>query len=347
VNQDLEELDRQIVELLHRRAVVAAARQGRSPPGKSASAPDSERLEGLQRMSEAAIAEILEHVDRLTRVGPPACRVAYLGPEYSYSHLAALKYFGEAATLLPTASIAGVFSSVARGDCDQGVVPVANSTDGRVVDTLDSFARQPLAICGEVLLPIHHYLLGTGSRGQIREIHSKPQAISQCRNWLAQFLPAVRLVEVTSTAAAAETAAQRPEVAAIASLEAGRRYGLRAIDEKIEDQSDNTTRFVVIGRGEPLATGDDKTSIVFQVPHLPGALADALNIFKTCGLNLTSIESFPLPGTGGEYLFFVELEGHRSQPSIGAALEQLRRQAVRLDVLGSYPRDRNGQRVAR
>lgn len=329
VSDELERIDRQLEALLRRRAEAA----GKTLPA------DQESAAG-RPLSQASIEEFLACAERLTRPRTNGRRVAYLGPEYSYSHLAALKYFGEPTAFLPAATIAGVFAAVARGDCDRGVVPVANSTDGRVVDTLDNFARQPLSICGEVLLPIHHYLLGHGPRGAVREVHSKPQALSQCRNWLAHYLPAARLVEVSSTTTAAETAVQRPDVAAIASLEAGRRYGLPVIDEQIEDQRDNTTRFAIIGPGEHAPTGDDKTSVVFQVPHVPGALADALSILKDGKLNLTSIESFPLPGTRGEYLFFLELEGHRADPRVAAALAKLAAQSVRIDVLGSYPRDR-------
>lgn len=263
--------------------------------------------------------------------------VSFLGPKYSYSHLAAVKFFGEAAPLAPVTSIAAVFDAVHRGDAKYGLVPIENSTDGRIVDTLGMFVRRHMQICGEVLLPIHHNLLASGTRDQITEIHSKPQALSQCRQWLAANFPAAKLIEVGSTTAAAESAAQDPSIAAVASLPAGRAYGLQAINQNIEDNRDNVTRFAVLGREQPQPTGSDKTSLLLQVAHRPGALADVMKIFQQAELNLTWIESFPMPGSRNEYLFFVEFSGHRDQPSVQTAVAQLGTITHRLEILGSYP----------
>jgi chorismate mutase/prephenate dehydratase len=265
-------------------------------------------------------------------------RVAYLGPTHSYSHLAAIKYFGDAVELSAVASIPAVFEAVSRSDVVAGIVPIENSTDGRVVDTLGMFIRQEMQICGEVLLPIHHNLLSRTPRAQIVEVHSKPQALSQCRTWLASQLPHARLVEISSTAAAAKLAAEKHGVAAVASIEAGRQYGLDVIDANIEDNPNNVTRFAVLGKEHPTPTGDDKTSILFQLHHQPGALADAMSVFKQNALNLTWIESFPLPESKNEYMFFVELSGHRDQPNVAKAISELGATAQRLTILGSYRR---------
>lgn len=288
---------------------------------------DSELLEGLLRHAASVCAR---SVDPL--------RIACLGPKFSYTHLAGIKYFGDAANFATVGTIAAVFDAVARGDASTGIVPIENSTDGRVVDTLGMFVRQHMQVCGEVLLPIHHNLLSITPREEITEIHSKPQALSQCRGWLAQQMPSVKLVEISSTAAAAELAARQHGVAAVASIEAGRQYGLNVINASIEDNRDNVTRFAVLGRRLPEPTGDDKTSLLFQVQHKPGALADVMAIFKTHGLNLTWIESFPEPGKPNEYRFFVELRGHRDDVPVAAAIDSLRDESSKLEVLGSYPR---------
>jgi chorismate mutase / prephenate dehydratase len=329
-----------MLELLDRRRAMLAA-SGTWHPHAHDGRTLASMLPADGRWDSDSVAALLRHVDSLCAPPPQRQRASYLGPEFSYSHLAAIKYFGEASSLTPAATISAVFDAVLRGDVARGIVPIENSTDGRIVDTLSQLAAQSMSICGEVLLPIHHYLLGLGERSDVREVHSKPQALSQCRGWLAKHLPAARLVEVSSTTVAAQEAAQRPEIAAIASEEAGRRYALRVIDRCIEDNPDNVTRFAVIGSNDAPPSGDDKTSIVFRVPHRPGALSDALLIFRKAGLNLTWIESFPLRGQAGEYLFFIELEGHRDHPEVQAACAMLAKDALRLDVLGSYPRFRS------
>ncbi|HLA85704.1 MAG TPA: prephenate dehydratase domain-containing protein, partial [Thermoguttaceae bacterium] len=206
-----------------------------------------------------------------------------------------------------------------------------------VADTLDMFTRLPLQICGEVELPIHHALLAKCSRGEIREVYSKPQALSQCRNWLAKHLPAARGVEVTSTSTAAELAAAKPGAAAIASVQAGTHFGLTVLAEQIEDNPNNVTRFCVIGKEPAERTGRDKTAIMFQLENRSGALADALNVFKRCRVNLTWIESFPMPGTDRAYLFFVEMEGHHGDLGVRRALASLAKKTVRMTTLGSFP----------
>jgi len=264
-------------------------------------------------------------------------RIAFLGPTYSYSHLAAINCFGQTVEFAPVGSIPAVFEEVNRGHSDFGLVPIENSTDGRIVDTLDMFSRLPVRICGEVDMEIHHTLLGKCPQSEVLEVYSRPQALSQCRNWLAKHLPAARTIEVTSTSTAAQLAREKPGAAAIASLQAGIYYGLDVLAERIEDNASNTTRFAVIGDHSPEPTGNDKTAMLFQVEHRPGGLAEAMNIFKNKGLNLTWIESFPVPGPDRGYLFFVELEGHENDKPIQQAVGILKRKTLRLEILGSFP----------
>ncbi|MFO1063125.1 MAG: prephenate dehydratase [Pirellulales bacterium] len=343
----LAELDRRLLELLAERVAATRAEL------------ESTRARGdtidLRSFHDAALNTVREQATALGLVPERAAEwmkhvvslsfeqshfvepIAYLGPIYSYSYLAAVQHFGTASQLVPVATIEAVFDELLRGQAVYGVVPIENSTDGRVVDTLGMFARLPFKICGEVHLPIHHCLLGRSARADITEVYSKPQAMSQCRGWLSKHLPDARLIEISSTAAAARLAAEKPGTAAVASREAGIHHGLQIIDENIEDNAHNVTRFAVIGNRDSEPTGTDKTSLMFQLKHQPGALAEAMVIFQKAKLNLTWIESFPLADHPREYLFFVELEGHVRTKNVANAVEQLRKQTLRLEVLGSYP----------
>jgi chorismate mutase/prephenate dehydratase len=348
VRDAIADVDAQILDLVQRRAELVRQDRGDQPQASvGCVAEASRRIDQLIKNSgsEPAIgsdraAALLRHISSACLQAIQPIQVALLGPKFSYSHLAGLKYFGDAAEFTSVASIPAVFDSVSRGDSTTGLVPIENSTDGRIVDTLGMFVRRDMQICGEVLLPIHHNLLSKTKREEVREIHSKPQALSQCRGWLAANMPEAELVEVSSTTMAAEHAQRTHGVAAVASLEAGRQYDLDVLNTNIEDNPNNVTRFAVLGREQPLPTGDDKTSLLFQVHHRPGALADAMTIFKLQSLNLTWIESFPAPDTQNEYLFFVELSGHRSDQNVAQAIELLSEATCRLEVLGSYPRAR-------
>lgn len=336
-------LDAELVRLIQERAklVLAAAAQGAtSPRAFPAAAVDDEMLHRLaasgpmpDRCLRAALREVVSGCQSLVRQP----RIAFLGPQYSYSHLAAIHRFGQSVEYVPVGTIPAVFEEVERKQSDFGLVPVENSTDGRVADTLDMFTRMRVRICGAVELRIHHTLLGMCSRAEVQEVYSKPQALSQCRNWLAKHLPAARTIEVTSTSTAAQLAAEKRGAAAIASLQAGVHYGLKALAENIEDNVSNVTRFAVIGDDRAPRTGDDRTALLFQVEHRPGALADAMVIFKRYKLNLTWIESFPIPGVNRGYLFFVEMEAHESETRVRRAVAALGRKAVRLEILGSFP----------
>ncbi len=312
-------------------------------PGRADPHADDELWEQLQEANEGPLSnqsvrnvyrELLSSARRQVKTQ----RVAYLGPPFTYTHLAAMERFGKSADLIPVSTIASVFEEVNRGHADFGLVPIENSTDGRVVDTLDMFTRLPLRICGEVQISIHHNLLARCPRSEITEIYSKPQALSQCREWLQRNMPQTRLIEVTSTSTAAQLARDKHGAAAIASQQAAIEYDLQFIAENIEDNANNVTRFAVIGDDATKPTSRDRTAILLQIPHKPGSLGEALAAFKKNKINLTWIESFPLRGPEVGYLFFLDFEGHVSEARTKRAMEDIEKKAVRLEVLGSYPR---------
>jgi chorismate mutase/prephenate dehydratase len=345
VKRQVLELSREIIRLCNERARLASNPEYAEQLTQWLQSDSIDELFQRQKgpLSRLDLRAVFRELDSATRSLVRAQRVAYLGPEFSYSHLAAISRFGHGGELTPVSTIGGVFEAVERGDVEYGVVPIENSTDGRIVDTLDRFVQSPVRICGELPMPIHHNLLAIGRLADVCEVHSKPQALSQCRNWLARHLPQARQVACSSTTAAAQAAAADKHVAAIASKQAGINYGLSVIGANIEDNPDNVTRFAVISMQPASRTGADKTSLMFELPHRPGALADAMAIFKRNRLNLTWIESFPKKGSQNEYLFFVELEGHSADVAVRRAVRALKAKTVRIDILGSYAR---GQTVA-
>ena len=343
VARSLASIDDQLIKLLNQRAQLVCDSAEDVRPASLATAQEAmtqylSKTKNPGPITQPLLDSMMRHVVAACYNSIRQLKVAYLGPLYSYSHLAAAAYFGEQPGLVPVSTIAAVFESIVRHDCAAGVVPIENSTDGRVVDTLGMFLKHRVRICGEVLLPIHHNLLSRTGRDAITEVYSKPQALSQCRDWLSHNLPNARLVEMSSTAAAAQLAAEKPGAAAIASLQAGTQYGLDTVAASIQDNKSNVTRFAILGSEPTRPTGRDKTAILFQVDHKPGALADAMTLFKKAGLNLTWIESFPLPGSRSEYLFFVELEGHELDAAVSQVVSTLTKRAKRLEVLGSYPK---------
>ena len=344
LRRELDVVDREILAAINRRAAIAQ-QIGRAKQADNAQVYDPAREAEVLEQAVAnnagplpadTVRAVFRELVSGTRALQTPIRVAYLGPEFTFSHLAAIERFGQSAELVPVSTIAAVFEEVERGQVLFGVVPMENSTDGRVSDTLDCFSRSPARICGELPLRIHHCLLGIGARDEIRTVYSKPQPLSQCRNWLAKHLPNATLAEVGSTAAAAKAAKGQANAAAIASRQAGIHYELPSIVENIEDNTDNITRFAIISGETAAKTGRDKTALMFEIAHEPGALADTMAIFKRNRLNMTWIESFPIPGHRGRYLFFVEFVGHHNEPRARRAIEMLAKKSLRLEVLGSY-----------
>ena len=339
-------LDMEILKLINQRAKLSIAWiEAHEDPRQVLFSPQLED-EAINRMlaknsgplSTLAVSGVMRHILSGARRRVRMQRVAYLGPAFSYSHQASIERFGEAADLIPVSTIASVFEEVNRGHAEFGIVPIENSTDGRIVDTLDMFTRLPLRICGEVQLSVNHNLLARCARSQITEIYSKPQAFSQCRNWLNRHMPHARLHDVTSTSTAAQLARDKPGAAAIASGRAAVEYGLEVVAADVQDNKNNVTRFAIIGDHVPAPTGSDRTALLLQIPHKPGALSDALVAFKKNKVNLSWIESFPLRGPEAGYLFFLDFEGHQKEAKVKRTLDHLAKPAVRMEVLGSFPR---------
>ncbi len=273
---------------------------------------------------------------------PDAPRVGYLGPEGTYSHAMARQGADSDSLLEPCASIGLVFRRVASGDCERGVVPIENTIEGGVAATLDAFVEQPgCRIVGERLLQIEHALHAhpaTTALWAVRRVYSHPQALGQCRDWLARMLPEADVIGCASTAEAARWAADQPGAAAIGDRGLARHYGLATLATGIQDAPLNITRFLWIALHDAEPTGADRTSLLLELAHRPGSLHDGLRCFARAGLNLTHIESRPIPERPFEYRFFLEFEGHRAESAVAAVLQQLETEHPHVLLLGSYPR---------
>jgi chorismate mutase / prephenate dehydratase len=342
----IDKLDLEILEKLSKRASVAAQiGKVKSETGGEifSAAREEEVLGNILSTSKGPLGEVtLRAIFRELISGCRALqrvqRIAFLGPEYSYSHLAAIERFGEAVEYVRVGSIPAVFEEVARKHVDYGLVPLENSTDGRIADTLDCFVRMPaIKICSEIRLRVHHNLLSNAEQMDIRRVYSKAQALSQCRHWLGKNLPHATLHEVSSTADAARLVQTDPNAAAVASRQAAVRYGLRVLFPNIEDHTENETRFAVIASHDSTRTGNDKTAMMFQVAHSPGALADVLAVFKSNKINLTWIESFPTKEAKGEYVFFVDYDGHAEDAKVKKTIKSLEDMCESVQILGSFP----------
>jgi len=344
----VDRLDDQLVRLLEQRAGIAREigllkRQD----GSSVFAPAREaalfrRLEARLKgsLQPADLRAVYREILASARKIQGGARVAYLGPLGSYCHQAARERFGAATELVPCPTIAEIFSAVDRGEVEAGVVPMENSGEGAVGATQDALLGTSSWVCGEIYLPIRHSLLAKTIQGPIRVLYSHPQALGQCRHWLATRLPGAKWVEVASTAEGARRAAKEKGAAALASPWAAKIYGLKIRHRDLQDHPGNSTRFLVLGQEPVSSTGRDKTSLLFTLPHRAGALHRALGVFSAKGLNLLKVESRPAPGKPWEYVFFVDVRGHAERPDFRQALARLQKQTQDLRVLGSYPEDR-------
>jgi chorismate mutase/prephenate dehydratase len=308
-------------------------------------ARERDLVDALVRSNKGAfptsgIRAVFREIISATRSLEAQLRVAYLGPEGTFSHAAARSVFGEQAEYVPVATIGDVITAVERGEADHGVVPVENSTDGIVTQTFDSLIDTRLALCGETLLRISHCLLSqSGQLEEVKRVASHPQPIALCRLWLDRHLPGIERYETPSTAAAAALATKEPGTAAIASALAGELAGLATVAASIEDRRDNTTRFLVLGGDAPAPSGNDLTCLAYTVRKSEsGALHRLLAPFAAHGVNLTSIQSRPLKGTPWEYVFFIDLEGHHSEQRVQDACADAAKLATSWRVLGSFPR---------
>ncbi len=344
----LRQLDDEIVRLLNRRIALARqvareASDAASPGGEPAYVPERE-VAVLERIVAAnggpltreALQAIFREILSASRNVARSLRVAYLGPIATYSYEAARRHFGSSATLVPCRTIGDVFLETQRREVDYGVVPTENSTEGAVTHTLDRFLEFDLQICAEVELPIRNNLLSHGRLDQIARVYSHPQALAQCRRWLAEHLPRAAQIETTSTAAAAQLA-RDPDSAAIAPESASEIYGVPIVARRIDDVATNVTRFLVIGPHASGRSGSDRTAIVFSVDDRAGALCAALQSFAECGINLSRIESRPSRRRLWDYVFFVDLDGHPDDEEVARALDRLRRNCSFVRILGSWP----------
>jgi chorismate mutase / prephenate dehydratase len=342
----IDSVDEEIVLLLDRRARLAR-RVGeiKQKNGLEAYAPARER-EVLNRVTalsagdfpkrglEAVFREIISSSISLEA----RLKIAYLGPEATFTHEAALRSFGTSVELEPQATVAEVFTRVERGEAEHGVVPVENSMEGAVTHTLDELMNSPLKICGEVYLPVSQNLISKeSSLERVRVVCSHPMALSQAATWLRHELPGARLEEVESTGEAARRAAREKGVAAVGSALAAEAHGLNVLARNIQDARTNATRFIVLGRAWAGRTGKDKTSVVFSVKDRPGVLRDALSAFAEEGINLTRIESRPSRKRAWTYVFFADLQGHPEEERVKRALAALEEHCPYVALIGACP----------
>ena len=344
----IDELDEKIQILLNERA-ACAQQVGEAKQDDDDSVfyrPEREAgiLRRVRERNKGPLSD--EEVVRLFREIMSAClaleqplAVAYLGPEGTYTQAAAQKHFGHSVRLKPLVAIDEIFREVEAGGTDFGVVPVENSTEGAINHTLDMFIRSPLKICGDVELQIHHQLLAKGKGlDQINSVRAHQQALAQCREWLDANLPGVERVAVSSNAEAASLAHGDVSIAAIAGDAAAEMYALNILARNIEDDPNNTTRFLVVGRQDVGSSGNDKTSLMFAVHNKAGALYSLLEPFARHGVSMSKIESRPSRVSKWDYVFFVDVDGHAEEEPLKSALQELAGTGGQVHVLGSYPR---------
>lgn len=343
----IDSLDSRIIDLINKRGLVSHEIGNIKKQRKQAIySPDRESQVYDEVVKKNAGPIKSESVKAVYREIMSAClslektlTVAYLGPEFTFTHQASLRKFGASVRYLSCDSITDVFREVEKRNADYGVVPIENSIEGAVNHTLDMFTDSPLMICSEVYLPIKQSIMRkkTGLNG-IKKIYSKPEVFGQCRKWIEKNLPKARLIEASSTAHAAEIASRDPDSACIASELAAEKRGLRILYSGIQDSATNVTRFLVIGEDMSKVSGKDRTSIMFSVKDKPGILHDMLGIFKKQGINLTKIESRPSKVSLWKYYFFVDMDGHCENPHVRKALKELSRKCHFVKMLGSYPK---------
>ncbi|WP_328754364.1 prephenate dehydratase [Geomesophilobacter sediminis] len=347
LRQEIDAIDDKILELLNQRATLVMQVGALKTQTKSDFHVPSREREIYERLtannpgpfpSEGVRGVFREIISASLALESPM-RVAFLGPSATFSHLAAMQQFGLSAELSPERSIPAVFEAVQKGEAYYGLVPVENSTEGVISHTLDMFMESDLKINAEVLLEVSHFLLSrTGRIEDVKKVYSHPQPLAQCRKWLATNLPNIPLVDVASTTLAAQIVTEDYTAAAIASEYAASLYNLKVVKARIEDQVNNFTRFLVVGRKFADRSGDDKTSLMFSVKDEPGILHRMLVPFASRGINLTKIESRPLKGKAWEYIFYLDLSGHISDPQVAEAVQELSSCCQFVKVLGSYPR---------
>lgn len=348
LRKKIDELDEKIQDLVSQRAQCALDigkfKQDSDNtivyrPEREASILEKVKQRNKGPIPDQAIQALFKEVMSICRSLEQKIKVAYLGPEGTYSQAAVYKQFGHAVNAVALVAIDEVFREVESGNCDYGLVPVENSSEGVVNHTLDMFIQSSLQICGEVELRIHHHLLSKADNmGKIKRVYSHQQSFAQCREWLNANLKSIELVSSGSNGEAARLASEDNNAAAIAGEQAGTLYGLTSLVKNIEDDPNNTTRFLVIGRQSPAASGKDKTSLLLSTRNLPGALYELLRPLADCGVSMSKIESRPSRKGAWDYVFFVDVEGHQDDQKLHQALDKLKLESALFKILGSYPR---------
>jgi len=344
----IDALDETLQTLLNERAKlaqdVAVAKNNSADTNFYRAEREAQVLEKIKQRNQGPLSD--EEIARLFREIMSAClaleqvmNIAFLGPEGTFTQSAALKHFGHSVNTVPMASIRDVFREVESGNASYGVVPIENSTEGVVSHTLDQFVNSNLNICGEVELRIHHHMLShAGSLAEIKCVYSHQQALAQCREWLDVNLPGIEQKGVSSNAEAARIASTENDTAAIAGDMAAEIYNLTALVNNIEDEPDNTTRFLIIGNRVTPSCGKDKTSLLISTQNKPGALHSILEPLVKNNISMTRIESRPSRRGMWDYVFFIDCEGHRDDAKVAKAISELEQEASFTKVLGSYPR---------
>ncbi len=341
----IDALDQKIIALLNDRTRLALeVGKLKTETGKEIYAPEREsqiyqKIITLAKgpLPQEALQAIYREIMSAALAIEKKLTIAYLGPEASYTHLAALSKFGSSVEYSPAVSINQVFNEVDQKNADYGVVPIENSNEGAVNHTLDMFVDSDLKICSEILFEISHNLMSKSELKQIKRVYSNPQAFGQCRLWLDTHLPKVELIETASTTIAAQRAQTGENAAAIGSQLAADLYQLPILAKGIQDFSQNVTRFLVISRQIPKSCGQDKTSILVSIKDKVGALHEMLNPIKKYKINMTKIESRPSKKKAWEYYFFIDFEGHVEMPKIKKMLQEMEHKVKFMKILGSYP----------
>lgn len=349
IRNQIDSIDQQIQKLIGQRAVCAQKVADIKTQGGKVEAvfyrPEREAqvLRAVKERNESLLPD--EEMAKLFREIMSAClaleqpvSVAFLGPEGSYSHASMVKQFGSSAHPYAVSTIEEVFATVAKGDANYGIIPVENSSEGVVKQTQNELMNTALRISGEVELEIHHCLLSKSAKVEdIKKVVAHPQALGQCEEWLKNNVPWVELEAVDSNALAAKMAQEDKSLAAIASEQAGQLYQLIVLEEHIEDFEDNTTKFWVIGREDTQPSGEDKTAMIVSMPNKAGALLDILACFSERDINMTRIISRPSTDKKWDYLFFIDVLGHKDEPNMQAALQEVQSKAAFYKLLGSFP----------
>ena len=343
--QAIDQLDAQIVKLLNERTRhVLAIGEIKLKAGEEIYAPHRERAvfervcaHNAGPMTNEQLRSIYREIMSSALALEKTMTIAYLGPEATFTHQAAIRRFGSSLKYASQKTIADVFTEVSKKRADYGVVPVENSTEGVVTHTLDMFVDSDLKIVSQIILPVQQCLMSNSPRAQIKKLYAHPQSLAQCRGWIQNHLPRVEIIETSSNARSAELASQGKKAAAITGFLAAEKYGLEILEQDIQDNAANATRFLVLGRQCSPPTGQDRTSLMVSVTDKVGALHEALAAFRRSKINLTKIESRPSKRKAWEYFFFIDCDGHAQDKKVARAIQNLGEHCNFVKILGSYP----------